>query len=229
MATIISKNGTDFFISYAPGTGSSSLEQYIRTVPHYFEAEGCVLEHIPKEEFGIGSDISRHLTYTQYLKIGGRKCHAVATGIRNPFSYYYAEYKRMLSKWSLLLGDKESWIYRDASKDTLDLTLKAKELNNFDQWFRFVLLKTESAGYIVINGDHLEGATHYIQTEDQYSSFVEILLDVHGLDIRKWGVPYPHVNQTGYHGSYREETSEETKLLALKLFYSYNSKFGYGF
>lgn len=141
MATIISKNDIDLFISYGPGTGSTSLEQFIRTFPHNFESEGCKLTHYPKEEYGIGSNVSRHIPYTKFKEIFNRSCSAIATGIRDPISFYYAEYKRILLKWSPLLSDKNSWIYNPSSKSTLDLIILAKEVDSFDTWFNTILQK----------------------------------------------------------------------------------------
>lgn len=229
MAIIISNNRKRLFISYAPGMASTSLEQYLRNVQPEFENRGFYIFNYPQSEFGIGDSVDRHVSYVEFLSHGGECCDYVATGTRNPFSYYFGEYKRMISKWAPLLSDKNSWIYSDRSRSTLELTLAALKLGGFDEWFFGVLKGAEKEGYININGDHLAGATHYIRTESSYASLAAVVDEVLKVNIFDFNYPYPEVNVTGYRENYRDLISKETKELALRLFYTYNEKFGYSY
>lgn len=229
MACIISRNSKKLFVSYAPGTGSSSLEQHLRTYDHLLRADGFDVLHYPLEEFGENGEISRHICYYDYLMSVGNSCDYVATGIRNPFSYYFAEYNRILTKWCKLLDDKNSWIYNDGSRSTLELTLKAKNSDCFDSWFFEILTDSVDKGYLFINEDHLNRATHFIKTEDMTNSLDMISREIFSRSFSEIMGPVPIVNASNYSGNYYSNISEKTKTLALSLFAYYMNKFGYNF
>jgi hypothetical protein len=229
MACIISRDSITLFISYAPGTGSTSLEQHLRTHGDQLVESGFALTHYPKEEFGVSAAISRHLSYREYLASGGECADHVATGIRNPFSYYFAEYKRILSKWIFLLDDLNSWIYSEESKSTLALAYSAKNADCFDTWLLNILIEKIESGYVLINEDHLDGASHFIKTENMTGSFDQIMVEIFGIPISEVIGPVPLVNASGYSGSYADHVGDATKGLALFLFGHYMSEFGYSY
>ena len=68
MVAILSKNNVNLFISYGPGTGSTALEQHLRTCCRHIEDMGFRVEHLPVEDFGINSSISRHICYSDFLR-----------------------------------------------------------------------------------------------------------------------------------------------------------------
>jgi len=229
VASIISRGAAKLFISYAPGTGSTSFEQHIRTNEHLLRANGFDVSHYPVEEFGEGSGISRHICYTEYLSITGNTCDYVATGVRNPFSFYFAEYHRLLSKWCKLLDDSDSWIYSPESKSTLDLALNIKNYDKFDTWFFDILLSNINKGYLAINENHLNQATHFVKVEEITKSFDRVGLEIFSISFSEIIGAFPIVNATDYLRHYSSHTTNPTKKLAFALFSDYLNKFGYSF
>lgn len=227
MACILEKSGRKLFISYAPGTASTSLEQHLRTHESELIAAGFTISHYPHEEFGMGSEMTRHICYAQYLDITKNPCDFVATGTRNPFSFYFAEYNRILSKWSKLLENPESWIFKYHSRETLRLTLLAKTSGNFDNWFYNILADAEERGYLAINEDHLDKSTHYIRTENTTDSMDKITLEIFGVAFSDLMGEFPVTNISGYSDHYSNHTKKATRILAERLFHGYMEKFDY--
>lgn len=211
MAAIITNGNIKLFISFAPGTGSTSLEQHLRTISHLFLKAGLSISFFPKEEFGENGEVSRHINYSTYKLLTGSKCEFNATAVRNPFSYYFAEYHRIKTKWTKLLSDSNSWIYKEESKSTLDLILAAQESHSFDDWFSYVLKSTKN-NYLMINEDHLATATHVFKSELLDSEFNQLIDNVFNVsNILEIIGNFPHVNVSVYKGSYHDEISFATK------------------
>lgn len=229
MACIISRNSLKLFISYAPGTGSSSLEQHLRTHDHLLRGKGFDVVHYPADEFSQDEIMSRHVCYAEYLSLTGNTCNYIATGIRNPFNYYFAEYNRILSKWSKLLDDKNSWIYQERSKSTLELTLKTNNNCCFNTWFFDILIGSLSKGYLLINEDHLDQATHFIKSEEMTESFDLIGQEIFSISFSDLIGPFPRVNTSNYYGHYASHITQQTKKLALALFGYYLNKYEYSY
>lgn len=229
MGCILASKVTELFISYAPGTGSSALEQHLRTKEQELASAGFVIEHFPSEPFGIGSTISRHVTYDQFHLLTKRSTDAVATGVRNPFDYYYAEYRRCHTKWALLLSDRESWLYSPASASTLRLVKLAEEAKGFNEWLHTILEEHSIANqYLWINEDHCSHATLFLKAEDMDESLSRIFIDVFGVDIPAAIGPIPRVNE-GAPWPLHEPLAQGTLGLAQSLFGPYMSKFGYSY
>jgi hypothetical protein len=227
MACILEKNNTKIYISYAPGTGSTSLEQFLRTYEHVLLYQNFNVKHFPSAEFGIDSSLSRHICYKDYLGQTGDVCNQILTAVRHPFEYYYAEFSRILTKWSILLDDDTSWIYKPESKSTLELTLKAKNAKSFDEWLYSILKSQISLNYMVINGDHMENATHFMKCETLENDFHLIFSEIFLEDLKDQFGPFPFVNKTDYKSTYKNFVSEETLNLGNHLFRKYLNKFNY--
>lgn len=228
MAAIITNGNIKLFISFAPGTGSTALEQHLRTNTHNFPKKGLNISYFPKEEFGEGGVISRHITYSEYISISKNVCDFNATGIRNPFSYYFAEYQRIKSKWSNLLDDPNSWVFKLESKSTLDLIIAYKKLQSFDEWFYYILQEAQEKGYLIINEDHLALTSHTIKIEELDIQFSKLITDIFSVEniLEEIG-SFPIVNKTNYQEMYHNQISPKTKELALNLFGHYLHKYEY--
>ncbi len=229
MAVIISNEAVSLFISYGPGTGSTALEQHLRTHQSHFKTMGLCMEHFPAEEFGINSNVSRHICYAEFVEVYGRSCKYVATGVRNPFSYYFSEYRRILKKWVLLLDDPHSWIFKKASDSTRKLALAAKMAIDFNAWMYAILVEAKVKGYLSINEDHMNMATHFIRTENMNDSFDMLMEDVFGVKVIKYIGNFPIVNATIRDKDYSGEIESTTLYLALEIFGDYMGRFGYSF
>ncbi len=230
MASIVSKGNIQLFISYAPGTGSTALETYIHSNADKLKDLGFLILHFPNGNHGSVKDkFSRHISYVDYLAETNNQCNYVATSVRNPFSYYFAEYKRTLSKWIFYLNDKDSFIYRDESKATLESIKLAMNTQSFDEWFYFTLLKGVRYGYVYINENHAEKATHFIKNESITESFDAITDEIFSVKFSEIIGTVPRVNESGYLGHYSQEISERTKALALQLFGYYLHVHNYRF
>jgi hypothetical protein len=229
MASILSRDDLSLFVSYGPGTGSTALEQHLRSCGDDLEKLGFCIEHIPEEEFGVNSVVSRHICYADFLMKYKRRCDYVVTATRNPFSYYFSEYKRINAKWVHLLGDKSSWLYSQESKSTLDLVIASQSAVNFDAWLHGVLVGAQNKGYLAINEDHMNMATHFIRSETIDASFDELFSDIFNLHILQHIGPFPRVNVTSSDVIFCSGISESTLELGFSLFGYYMGKFNYTF
>lgn len=141
MAAILKKKEKVLFVSFAPGTGSTSLENYLRENVKLLNKYGIKCCFFPDAEGWETKNQSRHITYQDYKKRFNVNILNVATTVRNPLKYYQSEYVRMKTKWVKLLNDENSWIYSNASKSTLELTHLAQQCNSFNAWFQLILKK----------------------------------------------------------------------------------------
>lgn len=222
MAAIMESSRNSLFISFAPGTGSSALEMFLRTKAHDFKNFGISIKFFPEEEFGVGATISRHCTYREFNKQTGIEYNNVATGVRDAFSYYYAEYNRIKKKWSLLLTDKHSWIYNEESKSTLELVQLAKETDNFDQWFYKLMVDSKQSNhYMTINGNHLDMTNIFLRCEHLSEDFVAMTNRVFDLDLPERLLQIEYTNVTERDDPNLPQMSINTKALYEELFGHY--------
>lgn len=229
MAFILNKDKISLFVSYAPGTGSTSLEQHIRTNEHIINRIGFYVEHYPFEAFGVNSIYSRHITYSQFLSQNGKECNFIATATRNPYNYYFSEYRRILTRWCKLLEDKNTWIYRDESKDTLHLTKAALVATDFNDWFKNILIQSQDKGYMAINENHMNMATHFIRSEIMGLSFDQIINDLYGVSLIDHIGNFPKCNVEPSNNAILAGIDASTFNISQNLFGDYLGRFDYSF
>jgi hypothetical protein len=231
MAIILTKDTISLFISYAPGTGSTALEQHLRTNEFELLGMGFQVEHFPPEEFGINSIISRHICYADFSELFGGRCDFVATCTRNPFNYYYSEYRRIQQKWVLLLNDKNSWIYHERSNSTRLLAIAAKNSVNFNSWLYdiFIDVRKDNKEYLYINEDHINMTTNFIRSENMNDSFNSLIYDVFDVQILPCIGNFPNVNVTVRDQVCSGLIQLATRNLGVELFHDYMGRFLYSF
>lgn len=144
-------------VTAAPGTGSTALVEALARTP------GVRHLGVP-EGRGPGGPDPKHATFAELRAAGdlGFSPVTVVTTTRNPFSYWFSEWRRSRLRWAEELPDPDSWVHRTGLAERIEAATRL----GLDDWLELVLGADARAGRTRhLNPGHIAEADVVMRTE----------------------------------------------------------------
>ena len=174
MAVLIAAHRT--IVTAAPGTGSTSLTAAATKVAGARIVD--VDEKGPDSKHGTVSDLIAHGCLP--AQHGCR----IVTSVRNPFAFWFAEWRRSRTRWSAELVRPSSWVH---DQPGLAQQIEAAVKLDFADWIRVVLGSDPPTQHV--NPGHVDEADVVLRTESLDRDAAEL--------VGTWFPPVPRLNVTG--------------------------------
>jgi hypothetical protein len=218
-----------FIYFLAPGTGSSSLYQYF--------IDNFQVERLPDSDENIMSEDgkivvkSKHSTFKELkehnLLNSDRLEYLRITGTRNPYDYFYAEWYRSRTRFSKLLSDESSWIYRTPKGRKRIAEIVDSIILDFPDWLEKRLdTKYKSGQTAVLHPQYIHQADAFIRMENMNEDIHNILLEHCQLDKK---IDVPKKNVTNRDRCYWQHYNLSARNIVSTIFKPYLNKFDYSF
>ncbi|MEM7758249.1 MAG: hypothetical protein AAGF83_00100 [Cyanobacteria bacterium P01_G01_bin.67] len=218
-----------FIYFLAPGTGSSALYKYFQ--------DNFDVKKIPDSDENIVAEDgkvvvrSKHSTLAElkennllnseqlnYLKI---------TGTRNPYDYFYAEWYRSRTRFSKLLADESSWVYRTPKGKKRIAEIVDSIILEFPDWIEKRLKnRYESKQKAMLHPEYVYHSDAFIRMENMNEDIHNILLNHCGVDKK---IEVPKKNVTNRDRCYWQHYSLSARNMVKTVFKPYINKFDYSF
>lgn len=222
MAVISEEHGYLFIL--APGTGSTATARALceeaggRWVPPEDIRDDAGQLIVPRKHTTIAE--LRRFGLDEGLLAGLFKFSAV----RNPFDFWASQWLRLRLRWSVLLGDPNSFIYaRPGNAESVRASLEL----DFPQWLQQQLGRRAEKGVShYLNPQHMKGLDFTMRFESLQEDFDRV---VERLGIGRH-IELPQVNMTQERDpDYRTYYDERSRRLVEQVFAPYLRDFGYSF
>ena len=218
-----------FIYFLAPGTGSSSLYQYF--------LDNFDVERVPDSDDNIMSEDgkvlvkSKHSTFKELkennLLTPERLEYLRITGTRNPYDYFYAEWYRSRTRFSKLLADENSWIYRTPKGKKRIAEIVDSILLEFPDWLEKRLgHKYEQKKKAMLHPEYIHQADAFIRMENMERDIHDILLKHCNMDKK---IRVPKKNVTDRNRCYWQHYTSSAREIVGTVFKPYINKFDYSF
>ena len=219
------------FFTLAPGTGSTALEEYLMQ-PSVQILLGS--RKVPDMGCEIPSWLDKkHCTYKQAVSadIGVIEGMTVVTGTRNPFDYWYAEWFRHRHRWIKELGNRDSWVFKNANKME---TIRDCCLYDFSEWVLRYHKKRKAAddeATAMLHPQYLIEAAHTLRMESIQQDLHSVLAHQLGHEITDKLPDMVKVNVTprSDRDAYWQHYSPEARDVITHYYSDHLRLFGYHF
>lgn len=218
-----------FIYFLAPGTGSSSLYQYF--------LDNFKVERVPDSDENVISEDgktvikSKHSTFMELkennLLTPERLEYLRITGTRNPYDYFYAEWYRSRTRFSKLLTDENSWVYRTPKGRKRIAEIVDSILLEFPEWLEKRLgHKYEQQKKAWLHPEYIHQADAFIRMENMEHDIRDILLKHCNIDKK---ITVPKKNVTDRNRCYWQHYTASARDIVSTVFKPYINKFDYSF
>lgn len=215
----------------APGTGSSAVSQFF--------IDNFNGQKVPDSENNIFSEDGKflmrgkHSTYDQLVKNNllnsEQKKYLRVTGIRNPFDYYYGEWYRSRNRFSKMLADQSSWIYKSEDGHTKIKDIVNSLTMDFSEWLEHKFKqKYAQKKQLLLHTQYVEQADSFIKMENANQDIKNILVKNCGV-AEKTKIEVPKKNYTDRDRCYWKHYNQKSRDMITYIYQPYLNKFDYSF